>query len=54
MNLKADVVRQRHQHKEAEDDIARKLIKLLPKFDALSTVRDAVRIAEQLASDGNR
>ena len=28
MNLKADAARQWHQHREAEDDIARKLIKL--------------------------
>ena len=53
-NLKADAARQRHLHREAEDDIVRKLIQLLPKFDVLSTVRDAMRIAEELASDGDR
>ena len=47
------MARQQHQHREAEDDIVRKLIKLLPKFDILSMVRDAVCITEQLASDGD-
>ena len=54
INLKADAARQWHLHREAEDDIVRKLILLLPKFDVLSTVRDAMRIVEELASDGDR
>ena len=49
-----DAARQCHLHREAEDDIVRKLIQLLAKFDVHSTVRDAMRIAEQLASDGDR
>lgn len=52
VNMKADAARQRHRHREAEDDVVRKLIGLLPEFDGLSTVRDAVSTAERLASDG--
>ncbi|KAI0222057.1 hypothetical protein LSAT2_026686, partial [Lamellibrachia satsuma] len=37
VNLKADAARQRHRHREAEDDVVRKLIELLPKFDVPST-----------------
>ena len=49
-----DAARQCHLHSEAEDDIVRKLIQLLAKFDVLSTVRDAMRIVEELASGGDR